>query len=270
MKYKLFISDYDGTLGKAPENDIDFETRKAISEFTRKGGIFTVCSGRETGSINKILKPQGLEGLVVSLQGAHISDIQTGQTIYYGGLDKKTATSVLDAVQDSGLVPLIYHNGDLYYQKDTEYTDVYIKNVMIDGIVTNVREQVEKIDGIISKICWLGDDKIVNQTAEKLNAIYKGKKVKFNSGAPCLLEAINPECGKGFAVKFIADYYNIPLDQVIAVGDSTNDVELISGPWHGVAVGDGREELKAVADEITVPFDQKPVKVLLEKYCLSD
>ena len=77
MKYKLFISDYDGTLGKAPENDIDFETRKAISEFTRKGGIFTVCSGRETGSINKILKPQGLEGLVVSLQGAHISDIYT-------------------------------------------------------------------------------------------------------------------------------------------------------------------------------------------------
>ena len=84
-----------------------------------------------------------------------------------------------------------------------------------------------------------------------------------------MLEAINPECGKGQAVRFIADYYKVPLEQVIAVGDSTNDIELINGPWHGVAVGDGRDELKAVADEITLPFDQKPIKYLLEKYCLN-
>ncbi|MBQ7236490.1 MAG: HAD family phosphatase [Clostridia bacterium] len=93
--------------------------------------------------------------------------------------------------------------------------------------------------------------------------------VKFNSGAKCLLEAINPDCGKGVAVKFIANYYNIPLEKVLAVGDSTNDIDLLVGPWHGVAVGDGREELKAVADEVTVPFREKPVKLLLEKYCLD-
>ena len=85
-----------------------------------------------------------------------------------------------------------------------------------------------------------------------------------------MLEAINPDCGKGQAVRFLSNYYNIPLDQIIAVGDSTNDVDLISGPWHGVAVGSGRDELKAVADEITVPIEQKPVKYLLEKYCLND
>ena len=54
----------------------------------------------------------------------------------------------------------------------------------------------------------------------------------------------------------------------MAVGDSTNDIELLNGPWHGVAVGDGRKELLAVADEITVPYNENPVKVLLEKYCL--
>ena len=83
-----------------------------------------------------------------------------------------------------------------------------------------------------------------------------------------MLEAINPEYSKGNAVRFLANYYNIPLEQVIAVGDSTNDIDLITGEWHGVAVGDGKQELKAVAKEITLPFKEKPIKHLIEKYCL--
>ena len=84
-----------------------------------------------------------------------------------------------------------------------------------------------------------------------------------------MLEAINPSCSKGFAVRFLADYYGVKLEEVIAVGDSTNDIDLLVGPWHGVAVGDGRKELKAVADEITVAYKEQPVKTLLEKYCLD-
>ena len=67
---------------------------------------------------------------------------------------------------------------------------------------------------------------------------------------------------------FLSKKYGVPLEKIIAVGDSTNDIDLIKGEWHGVAVGDGREELKAVAKEITVPYKDKPIKTLLEKYCL--
>ena len=74
MKYKLFISDYDGTLGHAPQNDIDEETLSAIKKFIDKGGKFVVCSGRETTSISRILKNSGLKGLVASFQGARITD----------------------------------------------------------------------------------------------------------------------------------------------------------------------------------------------------
>jgi hydroxymethylpyrimidine pyrophosphatase-like HAD family hydrolase len=101
-----------------------------------------------------------------------------------------------------------------------------------------------------------------------MNEKYKGKGVKFNSGAKNLLEAINSECGKGSAVRFLSKYYNVPLDKVITVGDSTNDLEMLKGDWHGVCVGDGREELKKIAKEITVPYKDNPIKVLMEKYCL--
>ena len=59
MKYKLFISDYDGTLGVAPQNEIDAETLEAINKYVDRGGVFIVCSGRETSSITRILKKYG-------------------------------------------------------------------------------------------------------------------------------------------------------------------------------------------------------------------
>ena len=64
MKYKLFISDYDGTLGIAPANDIDAETLTAINKFIDKGGIFVVCSGRETASIMRIFLFLAVLGIV--------------------------------------------------------------------------------------------------------------------------------------------------------------------------------------------------------------
>ena len=270
MKYKLFISDYDGTLGQAPENSIDKETRDAINRYVAKGGVFVVCSGRETSSITRILKENGLKGLVASFQGARISDLESGKYLFNGGLDAKTAVGLLDDVKPFGLTALAYTEDGFFYDEFTPYIDVYEKAVRLKGEVFDVRQRILKANYRASKLCWLGDDKIVNQVAKILNEKYEALGVKFNSGAKCLLEAINSNCGKGQAVRFIANYYNIPLSEVITVGDSTNDIDLIRGEWHGVAVGDGREELKAVAKEITVPFKDKPIKTILEKYCLND
>lgn len=270
MKFDLFITDYDGTLGNAPENNIDSETLEAINKFISKGGVFVVCSGRETSSITKILKENKLKGLVASFQGARISDLESGEYLFDGGLDAQTAVEILDDVAYSGLTPLAYTEDGLFYAERTPYVQVYENAVGLNGEKTDVKERIKK-DGLgTSKLCWLGDYKIVNDVAEKMNQKYKGKKVTFNSGAKYLLEAINADCGKGQAVRFIANYYNIPLSKTITVGDSTNDIDLVKGEWHGVAVGDGREELKAVAKEITVPFKDKPIKTLLEKYCLND
>ena len=270
MKYELFISDYDGTLGAAPKNEIDEQTLFAIKKFTDKGGKFVVCSGRETGSIMRILKKYNLNGIVVSFQGARITDIESGKSIVDGGLDLDTALEVLSLVKDTGLTPIAYGDSEIYVPEINERVLYYKNAVGLKCIQTDVEEYLKERKNGIFKICWVGDDKIVNQTADKLNAIFKSEKVKFNSGAKGLLEAINPAFGKGEAVKFLSKYYGVPFNRIITVGDSTNDIDLVKGEWFGLAVGDGRDELKAVAKEVTVPFENKPVKYLLEKYCLND
>ncbi len=269
MKYDLIISDYDGTLGGAPDNNIHPKTLESINEFIRRGGKFVVCSGREYGSIRTICHEQGLKGLVACFQGAMIFDIESEECVFNGGMDKEQALLALETVKGYDLQPIVFAPDGFYIEKDTEATAMYEKAVRVKGKIANSIEITKKL-GKVCKLGWLGKPELVSELGNKLYKELLDKGVQFNIGVPFLLEAINPNHSKGNAVRFLANYYNIPLEKVMAVGDGTNDIALISGEWHGVAVGDGREELKAVAKEITVPFDQKPIKYLIEKYCLND
>ncbi len=268
MKYKLFVSDFDGTLGIAP-GIIKEETLSAIEEYQKKGGIFVIITGRMYSSIRNICLKYNFKGIVVSYQGAMINDIQTGESLFLGGIDYELASKVAQDFVDEGVQTVVDIDDTMIYNKRSKYTDYYENSVGVKGrLEKDVVGLVLKEKKIVQKVGTIGAPEECEKLVEKYQNKY-GDKLVYNSGSRHLVEVVSRACSKKFAVEFLANYYNIPLSQVIAVGDSTNDIELLKGDWHGVAVGDAREELKAIADEITVPFEDNPVKVLLEKYCLD-
>ncbi len=268
MKYDLFISDFDGTLGYRP-NLIAEEDIKAIKEYIEKGGVFAVCTGRMFCSIQRILKEYGLGGVAAAYQGALIKDVITEETIFEGGHDTKTAVYVVKKLLSEGVQVTIDVDDILYFQNRTSFVDFYEQASRIKGVqVNSLVDLIEFCGKPIPKILAIAEPETVQWLYNKYKDEFEKIGVALNSGADQLLEAINPACAKDSAVKRLAEYYNVPLDKVIAVGDSTNDITLINGNWHGVAVGDAKDELKAVADEITVPFSEHPVSYLLKKYCL--
>ena len=272
MKYKLVISDYDGTLGGAPLNNIDNETLVKIKKFQEMGGKFVLCTGRMFSSAQRICLDAGLSGLCVSFQGAMIKDIESGTALLEGGLLPKDASEVVEKFVCDDTLALAYIGEKLYYQPNEKYAE-YIK-IYASALKTEVyavfdlAKEILSQNKVVSKMCALCEPEKVSTLMGKYNGEYNKTDIMFNSGAKYLLECINKKYNKGEAVKFLAKHYNVPLNQVLTVGDSTNDIPLISGEWHGVAVGDASEKLKSIAKEVTVDFKDKPVKHLLEKYCL--
>ena len=272
MKYKLFISDYDGTLGCAPQNDIDEKTVSAIKKFQDKGGKFVVCTGRMFSSAQRICLGAGLSGLCVAFQGAMIKDIESGSSVLEGGLKPNDAAEVVEEFVRDDVLALAYIGEKLYYQtnqKYAEYIKIYasaLKATVYE--VSDLAKEILSQNKMVSKMCALCEPEKVNVLMEKYNGEYAGTDIMFNSGAKYLLECINKKYNKGEAVKQLAKHYNIPLCEVLTIGDSTNDIPLLDGEWHGVAVGDASDKLKQVAKEVTVDFKDKPVLHLLEKYCL--
>ena len=267
MKYKLFISDFDGTLGKAP-GIIEPETVAAIKEYEKKGGIFAICTGRMYSSILPICREYGLKGLVISYQGAMINDVATGKSLFEGGMDYRLAAEVADFLIKSGITSLADIGDVMHLSCKCKYTDFYEASCKVRGVHTpELVEYILKEKRTVLKVGGMGEPDKIRRVTDEINKKYAGKLVA-NNGAPMLVEVVDKRYDKKFSVEYLAEYYNVPYSEVIAVGDSTNDIELLSGEWHGVAVGDAREELKEVAKEITVPYADRPVEYLLRKYCL--
>ena len=267
MKYKLFISDYDGTLGSTPDV-ISEENVKAIKEYQKKGGKFVICTGRSYPSIKVVCDKYGINGLIVAFQGALAIDGDTGETLFNSGMEKQDAVDILTDLLNEGVETGVYIDNLFHYQQKgfgiSEYERlVGFKGVQVEDIIQFVKDTPLPIRKVLS----VAEPQVKDEIMARLQPKYKDRLI-LNASSQYFLEVINPIWSKGNAVKRIAEYYNIPLNEVIAVGDSLNDLELINGNWHGVIVGDGMEEVKKYADEITLPFKDNPIEYLLKKYCL--
>lgn len=265
MKYKLFVSDYDGTMG-----DKDFispETVKAIKDYKAAGGKFVVCTGRMFSSISRILRDYGINGAVISYQGAIMDDLDTGRRIFSGGIDYALAAEVTETLKKEGLDVAVDIGDTRVYERRSEFIEIYENVTKTNGKrVDDMQKEILRAKVAVPKITVIAEPEKIVKLTEKYSRIY-GDRLIVNNGAETLAEFVSPLYSKGRAVERAAEYYKIPLSETIAVGDSTNDIELVSGEWLGVAVGDAKEKLKLAADEITVPFNENPVKHLIEKYC---
>ncbi len=269
MKYKLVFSDFDNTMGHGPEGIVPKETIDAINRYVERGGKFVICTGRMHSFMDKFCRREGIKGIVISYQGAMINEIESGKDLYVGGLDKQVAIKIAHEILEEGLELIVEVDDILYYEKKSGYTDFYRASGCVElKLVPSLIEFLEKNDHPILKLCGVGHSEEIKLATDKFNKKYESTNIIFNNGSSRLLEVVDTRCSKGFAARFVADYYGIPLSEVMTIGDSTNDLELIKGEWHGVAVGNAVEELKAVAKEVTVDFKDNPIKTLLEKYCL--
>lgn len=266
MKYKLFVSDYDGTLGGF--DGIDEETVKAIKRFESSGGKFVVCTGRMFKNIRAICEFYDIADVVVSYQGARINDRKSGSVLFADKITASLASEVLESLKNIPVKPAVLSDDCLLYTENSLYIEAYKKAKVVElKKVHNIADVVRKGDFAALKINVICDNYDLSAFIREYGEKYKGKLI-VNSGGPSLAEFVNPAASKGASVRFLSEHYGISYDEIIAVGDSTNDIELVSGEWHGVAVGDAKEELKKYAKEITVDYKNHPVKFLLEKYCL--
>lgn len=267
MKFDLIVSDYDWTLGTAP-NNISEKNLQAIKEFRSKGGNFAVVTGRSYSSIKEICSSHGLDVVVGCFQGADIVDLKTEKHLCTGGIESKLALSTINDLLKENIPVVAWANDTLYYRENNFYVEMYLGSEKVSLVKTDdVALEILKQGKVVSKICTVVEEENRKAFVKKYAKKYEGV-LSVNSGAKKLVEIINPKYNKGFSVRTIADYYNIPLNKVMTIGDSLNDVDLMNDDWYGVCVGDGDEALKSIAKEVTVPFNEDAVAYLINKYCI--
>ena len=99
---------------------------------------------------------------------------------------------------------------------------------------------------------------------ELLDSHPKSKEFNFVRSAMILYELLPKSASKGNILLKMADMLGIDAKKTIAVGDYNNDISMIKSAGLGFAVANAVDEVKAVADYVTVSNDDDAIAVIIE------
>jgi Cof subfamily protein (haloacid dehalogenase superfamily) len=121
---------------------------------------------------------------------------------------------------------------------------------------------------VTPKMMFIASSKEIDSIQAKIPQSLR-EHYNFVRSEPNYLEVMK-KCSQGAACQFLAKYLNISSSQIIAIGDEYNDVEMLKYAGLGIAMQNAREEIKAIADWVTLSNDCDGVAYAIEKWILNN
>lgn len=269
MKYKLLISDFDGTLS-GDSYTISEKNLRAIEKFTKSGGIFTISTGRMKDGILPIAKRYGIEGIISCYNGAEIFNTVSGEIYNKQYIKNEILVESLKLLESFGVYFQTYDDGGMYIEKPGKPTDVYEKMSMIKANVVGEKlsDYYYKNKKDSYKIFVMDECEILNEVHLSMQKAL-GDKLNVIHSIPENVEITDKSVSKAKSVEIMSEKLGISPNEIITVGDGGNDSPMLSGIGLGIAVNNATENCKKSANVvIPVSANDDAIAYIIEKYCL--
>lgn len=268
--YKIIALDMDGTLLNDKKVITD-KTKDALIKARERGVKVVLASGRPVDGLKKYLKELNLisdEEYVLSFNGSLVQKVKSEEVIYEIGLKGKDLHYLYDISQNLDVnIHAFSASKGLITPKASKYTKVEADLNGIDFSICDFGDISE--DEHIVKVMFIDEEEIIDRVIKNLPAeIYE--KYKVVRSTPFFLEEINKKSGKATGLAALAKYLNVSKDEIIAVGDAENDLDMIEYAGLGVAMGNASEKVKKAADYITGSNNEDGIAEIIEKFILNN
>lgn len=263
--YKFIALDVDGTLMTSKRTITD-STRNAIEAARKKGVIVSISSGRPYVGVGPIAKGLGLNAPMIAYNGGMIVDSSTDQIIYECSMKPDHARKVIADAKEEDTTLIIWSKDKLYVNRIDDRVESYIQ---ISDVVPHLIEDYEAliVQGI-TKLLWIDE----LDTIEAFREIYRTKyreRLNVVRSLPMFLEFVDKGVSKAEAMKRIGERHGIRQEEMIAIGDGDNDLEMLEYAGLGIAMGNAHDEVKRAADAVTASNDEDGIAKAIQKYILD-
>ncbi|NLT94040.1 MAG: HAD family phosphatase [Clostridia bacterium] len=262
MTYKLIAVDLDDTLLR---NDLTISDRakRAIQAAMDKGTLVTFATGRMYRSALPYALALGLDLPLITYQGALVK-YADGRQVYHRPIDLSIAREIINLGKQWGIHINVYINDELYMETETQWGKDYAAKVRVP---VNLLDLPLGLNQNPTKILFLDEPEVLDMAAQKLAERFKDA-INLTKSKNTYLEISHPKATKGNALKELAQSLQIRREEVMAIGDNLNDLDMINYAGCGVAVGNAVQALKEAADFITGTNDDDGVAEAIEKLVL--
>ena len=268
---RLIISDIDGTI-LDDQHQVDPNLKDMIPLLSREKIPFVLASARSPLGMEPIARELGLgDNPLACYNGALVikGDPQAYETIIEHPLDKKEIRTFLELVKTE--FPSVSIN--LYSGKDW-IANRLDKWVQIEAAITGERPMIQNelipvlnAQMPVHKLLLIDEAPVIQKLHDYLQTL-GFPKTSFYLSKDNYMEVTAKHVSKEQALYEIAQHYQVPLEQVMTIGDNFNDLPMLRLAGLGVAMGNAPEAVKTEAKAVTKSNNEHGVAEAVEKYVL--
>lgn len=270
LPVKLIALDLDDTLLN-DQREISDENVKALQQCAEKGIYVVLCSGRAEDAILPFVRRMEIAGMktgkyIVAINGCSIFDLHERRQIFCKKVQPDILKRTNEIAKKYNLCSEVYTADSIYYPQYNEWTRLDVDLCGLKGVETKDYEKL--LENPFVKMLIPGEPSLLLQIQEELKKEFRERAVIFTS-KPYFLEILPPNCGKGESIHWLAEHIGLDPKTTMGFGDSMNDESMIKLCGYGVAMKNGLDYIKQIADFTTEKTNcESGIADFLYKYVL--
>jgi len=270
---RLIAIDLDGTLLNS-KVELSQENCDALWRAHEAGIEIVLGTGRRHDFALPFAKSLGFDLWMFSSNGA-VTRSTRGETFHRDLLPKETAIKLALAMSKyrnymvltfdrTARGAIICENHDQLYGVIQRWME---KNAPFIEYVQPIEKALME-DPIQAMFC--GPVQLMSQAQMELDTLqfraeFTALRTQYDFRDLCIVDILNAGCSKGHALERWAKQRRLDREEVMAIGDNYNDVEMLTFAGHPVIMGNACDQLKRNGWTVALPHDEHGVAAVLDK-----
>ena len=266
FKYAAVISDVDGTL-VTNDKILTAATKAAAAQLRSNGIMFSIVSSRPPRGMLPVMKALGIDAPVAGFNGAVVTgtDLAVMSTHLLSPAVARRTVAMLDA---RGVDVWVFSGEDwLLRRPDRPYVGLEQRTVAFGPTIVedfgSALDTAAKIVGVSADFAALA-----RCEGELRGAL--GDQACVVRSQQYYLDVTHPLANKGEAVATLAKLMDVPLPQVVVIGDGHNDIAMFARAGLSVAMGNASAEVQQAADAVVASNSDDGFAQAVEQFVLGD
>jgi Cof subfamily protein (haloacid dehalogenase superfamily) len=264
-RYRLVVADLDGT-ARSRVRGITPRVRASMAKAQAQGVRVSIATGRVWPSAAPWVRRLRADPPAILLNGGQVFDFATGRVIYERRLPREAARAALAVIRrELEVQPHLVLDDRLYVERAHPLTEAYAADDALGY------EVVPRFEALLTrdpqKVLVIGPPPRIDALGRAVRGA--GVPVHAVTSEPTYLEILPPGVSKGTALRAMMDALGLPAEEVVAVGDNWNDVEMLEAAGLGVAMGHAPAGVRARADHVCGTVEEEGFREVLERFVLG-
>jgi Cof subfamily protein (haloacid dehalogenase superfamily) len=254
MRYKIVFFDVDGTITLHEDGSISEQTKEVILRLKKQGIRVAAATGRPL-SLCRELEELGIDTFVTA-NGGYVKHLD--QVIHKVTLDPQV-------IRDVAAFSQAENHGLSFFTEEFSTNGVQSEEILqilketlaftdYPPFYSDIHEQE------VFLMCLYANEKMMEKY------IHAFPHLCFQRWHPFIANVLQEEISKSLAIMKVLEFFEIEPSEMIAFGDGNNDIDMLELAGLGIAMGNGTDRLKEIADFVTLKSSEDGIGYALKKY----